>query len=86
MGASIGEKINGERHDCPVMGCEATMQAGKVMCQRHWRLLGYRHRFAIFSAYKDPKRLAEWGKAVRIAIAWIEEHERIQANKKRKKK
>lgn len=41
---------------CPIPGCEATVQRGRLMCLSHWTGLPHKLRSAVNASWRDFRR------------------------------
>jgi hypothetical protein len=68
-------------HKCHAIGCKVTCSPKLLMCANHWRMLPPELRFPVIRNYRrgqsdDKKPSADWLKAAKTAIAFVEVEER----------
>ena len=70
-----------EVHTCHALGCKVACSPRLLMCANHWRMLPPELRFPVIRHYRrgqcsDKKPSADWMKAAKTAIAFVETEER----------
>lgn len=74
-------------HHCHAIGCKKIVSPKVLMCAGHWRMLPPELRFPVIRSYRrgqteDKRPSADWIKAAKTAIAFVEaedEERRLRA-------